>query len=205
MLQHILNKRAITKLRLYTTKTTPVSYPFGLLNLKIGYIKDVQLHPNSDKMYVSQIQLANHADSPEIKQVCSGVRNYIPIDQFHKQLVVVVDNMKKCKLRGEISESMVLCGDDEASSVQICKPQLYDASLIGKQVVLEGESDENVTSRKIKSKEWEDISARLYVNDRNQAVYFDQDAKRERLLCVYNNSTTIPIVVEGLPVGSKIR
>lgn len=181
------------------------SASFNLLNLKIGYTADVQVHPNSDKMYVSKIQLSR-SDPPHIKQVCSGLRDFLPRDEFQDKLVVVVDNMKKCKLRGEVSEAMVLCGDDKVGHVQPCRPAIMDQALIGEQVVLENSPlNPQPTSRRIKTSEWEDVSSRLYVNADKKAVYRDAETGQEHVLCVYQDGQSIPIVVDSLPQGSPIR
>lgn len=172
-------------------------YHFNLVNLKVGFTKEVALHPNSDKLYVSQIQLALNT----IKQVCSGLRGVIPKESFENRLVVVVDNMKKCKLRGEVSEAMVLCGQESQSNVQLCRPASGSQTLLGCNVLLEGpEKSELPATRKIKPKEWEVVNSRLYVGDQNVIVYRQEDGV-ERALHVNG----VPIVVDNLPRGSIIR
>lgn len=183
-------------------------YHFQLLNLKIGYTKAVEPHPDSDKLYVSQLKLDN---SDSLKQVCSGLRNYISRDSLQDQLVVVVDNMKKCKLRGKISEAMILCGESPSNElVSLCKPAEFNMGLIGKQVVLQtkdGTAEKiEPTNRKLKSKEWEDICSKLRVGEGGEIIYEEEETGSERQLCVYDESgESIPIISEGLPAGSAVR
>lgn len=173
------------------------SYHFDLLSLKVGYIEKVNVHPLSDKLYVSQIKLGPNGP---VRQVCSGLREFLPRESLSNQLVIVVNNMKKCKLRGEASEAMILCGDD-SQSVQLCKPRNFDESLVGANVVLEGSSGRDPTTRIVKRKEWEDISSRLCVGDHGNVIY--KEAGEERQL--YVEGTCIPIVVEDMPKGSPVK
>ncbi|CCE63536.1 hypothetical protein TPHA_0F00490 [Tetrapisispora phaffii CBS 4417] len=189
-------------------------YHFNLLNLKIGYTNSVALHPNSEKLYISQIQVSKNASDnqgePITKQVCSGLQGIIPIAEFKNQLVVIVDNMKKRKLRGEISEAMILCGEDLASNVvQLCQPQTTgDMRLIGHQVVLEGyKQEDTITTRRIKDKEWADITSRLFIGDGNKVMYREEDTNDVKALLVIGNSPEdlIPLIVRSLPKGSQVR
>lgn len=176
----------------YFTRT----FHFDSLNLKVGFTRKVLLHPDSEKLYVSQIDLGPHTGA---KQICSGLQEHIPLKDFQHRLVVVVDNLKKCKLRGQISEAMILCGEDLNGSVQLCRPQLNNEDLIGQQVMLKGQNVQPAT-KKLKPKVWEDIRSRLYVGEKNIVVYKGEDGV-ERELCIGE----VPIVVDNLPRGSIVR
>ncbi|QEU59816.1 hypothetical protein KDRO_C03380 [Kluyveromyces lactis] len=182
-------------------------FPFELLNLKVGKFQQVALHPNSEKMYVSQVELGNGS----LKQICSGIRQYISRDQLQDKLCIVVDNMKKCKLRGEPSEAMILCGehtDTESgiTSVKLAYPVAefpeQSAHLVGQQVVID--LDQKVTDRKIKPKEWDCISTRLYTNGNGEIVFQKEDSS-EKQLFVKLGDQLIPVRVDGLPEHSKVR
>lgn len=153
------------------------------------------LHPDSEKLYVSQVDLS----PTSTKQVCSGLQEHIPLKDFQHRLVVVVDNLKKCKLRGQISEAMILCGEDSHGSVQLCRPQLNNEDLVGQQVMLKGQNIQPST-KKLKPKVWEDIRSRLYIGEKNIVVYKGEDGV-ERELYVGE----VPIVVDNLPRGSIVR
>lgn len=182
------------------------NYHFDLLNLKIGLTKKVEFHPASEKLYVSQVELHQLSTS---KQICSGLREYLPRESLQNRLVVVVDNMKKCKLRGEVSEGMLLCGEDTISDkVSLCSVADFDSDLVGKSVVLKSDNQptEERTTRKIKPKEWEDISSRLQVGENGQIIYRDENGTDETYLCVYNNEgEPVPVIAQGLPIGSAVK
>ncbi|SCV02581.1 LAME_0H03004g1_1 [Lachancea meyersii CBS 8951] len=184
---------------------------FSMLSLKIGWASQVQDHPDSEKMYVSKIQVS--ADAGEngtesvSKQVCSGLRNYVAANELQGQLLVIVDNMKKCKLRGQVSEAMVLCGDDSTRDVvKPCMPAVFDRRLIGKQVFLKG-CDEQIEAptRKIKTGEWQELSKRLIVNGSGEVVYHDPTTQTTTPLCVHNGQQTVSIVVDAVATGTPVR
>ncbi|CUS21167.1 LAQU0S02e07470g1_1 [Lachancea quebecensis] len=199
----VLTSRSIA--RFYTSAARHQA-GFSLLNLRIGFASQVDAHPNSDKMFISQVQVSS-AQTDAFKQVCSGLRGFVGREELEGSLVVVVDNMKKCKLRGEVSEAMILCGDDSASSVvQPCRPAEFDLTLVGQPVVLEGTpKDVLPTSRRIKNSEWFEVSSRLYVDNMARVVYKDPETKTETPLCVYNGEKPIPILAQLVSPGSPVR
>lgn len=103
------------------------------LNLKVAKVTDIQNHPNADKLYILKIDLGD-----EQRQLCAGLKPYYPDpnDLLGKHLVVVT-NLEPAKLRGELSEGMLLAGDD-GENVGILNPQ---KSSPGDQVFVEGVSD----------------------------------------------------------------
>lgn len=179
---------------------------FNLLNLKIGFTNTVENHPDSDKLFVSQIKL-DQANGT--KQICSGLRDHLSRESLQHSLVVVVDNMKKCKLRGQVSEGMILCGENVLENkVSLCTVDSFDTELIGKSVVLKsaGAPTGEPTTRRIKTKEWEDISSRLKVGDHGRITYRDEDGIEETYLCVYSSEgEPIPVIAKGLPTGSAVK
>ncbi|MCF0259215.1 MAG: methionine--tRNA ligase [Erysipelotrichaceae bacterium] len=84
---------------------------FGKLSLKAGLVKEARKHPKADKLLVETVDLGNG----DVRQIVSGIASkYAPEDLTGKK-VIVVANLKPAKLRGELSEGMILCtenGDD---------------------------------------------------------------------------------------------
>lgn len=176
---------------------------FSLLNLKVGRFVRVEAHPNSDKMFVSQVQLAGDS----VKQICSGLRQHIAPEFLEGKLCVVVDNMKKCKLRGEISEAMVLCGEHAEPSggetkVELVSPEKESLELVGRQVVIDAEA-EDATDRKIKPREWEAVSSCLQVDGSRGVVYMDEG--KAKPLFVKVGDEKVRVTVATLPEGSNVR
>jgi methionyl-tRNA synthetase len=81
---------------------------FAKLDLRIGNILSCENHPDSDKLLVSQVQIG-----PEVRQIVSGLRPHFEAKDLIGKQVVVVANLKPVKLRGVISQGMLLVGEDE--------------------------------------------------------------------------------------------
>ena len=78
---------------------------FTKLDLRVATVTAAEPHPNADKLI--KIRLDDGSGTP--RQVCAGIRAwYEPQDLVGKQ-VVIVANLEPRKLRGEMSEGMVLC------------------------------------------------------------------------------------------------
>ena len=95
------------------------------LDLRIGQIKEVNNHPNADKLYVLKVDLGYRE-----AQIVAGLRNYYPPDELVGMKIVVVDNLKWAKLRGEESQGMLLAADD-GKTVSILTPADNAASTGG--------------------------------------------------------------------------
>jgi methionyl-tRNA synthetase len=90
---------------------------FRKLELKVAEIKEVQDHPNADKLYIIIIDLGD-----KTKQVVAGIKgSYKKEDLLGKQ-VVVVDNLEPAVLRGVESQGMLLAASDE-TGITIISPQ----------------------------------------------------------------------------------
>jgi methionyl-tRNA synthetase len=81
---------------------------FTKIDLRVGQILECKKHPKADRLLVSQIDLGY-----EKRQIVSGIADhYKPEDLINKK-VIVVANLKPVKLRGELSEGMVLAASFE--------------------------------------------------------------------------------------------
>jgi len=83
---------------------------FRKLELRIAEIKEVNDHPNADKLLVLTLDLGDRQ-----KQVVAGIKNfYLKEDLIGKQ-VVLIDNLDSVVLRGVESQGMLLAGSDETT------------------------------------------------------------------------------------------
>lgn len=81
---------------------------FQQIELKVGVIRECRKVKKSDKLLVSQIDLG----AGQLRQIVSGVAEFYTPEEMVGRRVVVVANLKPVKLRGELSEGMVLATDD---------------------------------------------------------------------------------------------
>ena len=83
---------------------------FKRLDIRIAQVKSVVPHPNADKLYVIKLDVGPEGE----RQTCAGLRaNYTP-EELVGRKVAIVFNLAPAKLRGEISETMILAGTDGA-------------------------------------------------------------------------------------------
>jgi methionine--tRNA ligase beta chain len=81
---------------------------FKKLELRVAQIKEVNDHPDADRLYVITLDLGD-----KTKQVVAGIKkSYVKEDLIGKQ-VVVVDNLEPAILRGVESQGMILAASDE--------------------------------------------------------------------------------------------
>lgn len=82
---------------------------FVKLDLRVGLIKTCKKHPDADKLLVSEVDCGEE----KTRQIVSGIAQYYTPEQMVGKKVIVVANLKPVKLRGELSEGMLLAGSNE--------------------------------------------------------------------------------------------
>lgn len=81
---------------------------FMKVQMKVGEVIECEKHPDADKLLVSKVKIGD-----EVRQIVSGIAShYGPDDMVGKRLIVVT-NLKPIKLRGVLSEGMILAASDQ--------------------------------------------------------------------------------------------
>ena len=88
---------------------------FMEVELKVGKITNVSDHENADKLYVVSID----DGTEEGRTICAGLKDYYSQEEMLGKSVVFVANLKPRKLRGVMSEGMMLAADDGNGSVKL--------------------------------------------------------------------------------------
>lgn len=148
-------------------KTAPLAHA---LNIKVGKVVSCELHPQADRLYVSQIDVG-HDETVGPIQVVSGLVDYVPQSQMVDKRVVVLTNMRRAKIRGVRSGAMVLATNDEArTKVELINPptdsEIGDSLCFGK---FDPDASANTTT--ISTKLWKEIQQCLFVNEEGIAVF----------------------------------
>ena len=81
---------------------------FSKIELTVGEVKESKKHEKADKLLVSKIDIGG-----EIRQIVSGIADHIKPEDFVGKKVVVLSNLKPCKIRGVESEGMILCAEND--------------------------------------------------------------------------------------------
>ncbi len=76
---------------------------FGKIDFKVAEITSVEKHPDADKLLVLQLKVGE-----ETRQVVSGIAGHYSPDELVGEKVILVANLKPVKLRGVLSQGMIL-------------------------------------------------------------------------------------------------
>lgn len=81
---------------------------FDSMDLVVGQIISAKEHPNADKLLVFEVNTGE-----KVRTIVSGVAKFYKPEDLLNKLVMVVANLKPIKLRGVMSEGMILFGEKE--------------------------------------------------------------------------------------------
>jgi methionyl-tRNA synthetase len=82
------------------------SHPLAPLDLRAALIETVTPHPKADKLYLLQLDLGDHK-----RQVVAGLRLGYKPEELAGKTCIVVANLEPAKIRGEVSQGMVLAAE----------------------------------------------------------------------------------------------
>nr|XP_004663062.1 aminoacyl tRNA synthase complex-interacting multifunctional protein 1 isoform X2 [Jaculus jaculus]XP_044999120.1 aminoacyl tRNA synthase complex-interacting multifunctional protein 1 isoform X2 [Jaculus jaculus] len=134
------------------------------LDLRIGCIITAKKHPDADSLYVEEVDVGETAP----RTVVSGLVNHVPLEQMQNRMVILLCNLKPAKMRGVLSQAMVMCASSP-DKVEILAPP--NGAVPGDRVTFDafpGEPDKELNPKK---KIWEQIQPDLHTNDECVATY----------------------------------
>lgn len=76
---------------------------FTKVDMRVAKVLEAREHPNADKLIVLKIDLGT-----EQRQICAGLRGHYEPEALVGRLIVVVTNLAPRKMRGEVSDGMLL-------------------------------------------------------------------------------------------------
>tara|TARA_B100000131_G_scaffold309336_1_gene339696 strand:+ start:359 stop:2551 length:2193 start_codon:yes stop_codon:yes gene_type:complete len=88
---------------------------FMKVEMRTGRILSVEDHPNADKLFVITID----EGSDSTRTVCAGLKGHYEPTELEGLNVVFVANLEPRKLRGVMSEGMILAADDGEGGVKV--------------------------------------------------------------------------------------
>lgn len=98
---------------------------FDKIELRKGTVLTCQKHPKADKLLVFQVDMGD-----KVHQIVSGIaESYQPEDLIGKEVLVCV-NLKPIKLRGELSEGMILSAEMDGKFQVVEIPNVKNGSAI---------------------------------------------------------------------------
>jgi len=87
---------------------------FETINILVGIVETAKYHPNAKKLLVFEINTGD-----KLRQIVSGIAEFYKPEDVIGKKVLVIANLKPVKLRGDLSEGMILCGETENHELYI--------------------------------------------------------------------------------------
>jgi methionyl-tRNA synthetase len=84
-------------------------HPLLGLDLRVARVIEAGPHPNADRLLVLQVD----AGEPQPRQLVAGIAGKYAPEGLAGKPIVIVANLQPAKLRGEISQGMLLAAEDE--------------------------------------------------------------------------------------------
>ena len=91
---------------------------FEKIQLKVGKVIECQKVEKADKLLCSKVDLGEG----KLRTIVSGIAKYYSPEEMVGKQVVVVANLKPVKLRGILSEGMLLCASDKDGNLSLVSP-----------------------------------------------------------------------------------
>lgn len=98
---------------------------FQKLDICVGRVMEVERVENAEKLYKVQIDIGRD----RLYQTVTSLVDYYSAQELQDKEVVVLTNLKPAKMRGEVSEVMLLCAETADSNIcKLLKPEVTMAS-----------------------------------------------------------------------------
>jgi len=134
------------------------------LDMRVGHIRTAKKHPDADALYVEEIDCGD--EKP--RTVISGLVKFVPEVEMQDRMVVVLCNLKPSKMRGIMSEAMVMCASTP-EKVELLTPPA--GSKPGDPVLVDGFTRNPDPQLNPKKKIFEACAPDLRVNAAKEATY----------------------------------
>ncbi|XP_060557988.1 aminoacyl tRNA synthase complex-interacting multifunctional protein 1-like isoform X2 [Ruditapes philippinarum] len=134
------------------------------LDLRVGKIVGVKKHPDADSLYVEDVDLGEG----QTRTIVSGLVKHVPIEEMQDRLAVFMCNLKAAKMRGILSQGMIMCASCP-EKVEILLPP--PGAQIGDRVFAKDYKGEPDALLNPKKKIWETIKPDLQTDGDKVAAY----------------------------------
>jgi len=145
-------------------QSEPEEVHVGRLDMRVGLIRKATKHPDADSLYVEEVDVGE--DKP--RTVISGLVKFIAIEEMQNRKAILMCNLKPSKMRGIMSEAMVMCASTP-DKVEILTPP--EDSAPGDPVHVDGFERKPDAQLNPKKKIFEACAPDLKVNADKVATY----------------------------------
>ena len=111
-----IEDKQIEEFRLrFNQKQQSIEEKFQKHELRVAKIIAIERHPDADKLYIEKIDLGNG----ETRQIVSGLVPYYKEEELLNKNIILVTNLKPAKLKGVISQGMLLAANDKNKKPEV--------------------------------------------------------------------------------------
>ncbi|MCJ8730260.1 hypothetical protein PDJAM_G00182220 [Pangasius djambal] len=134
------------------------------LDLRVGRIVTAKKHPDADSLYVEEVDVGEAA----LRTVVSGLVKHVPLEQMQNRMAVFLCNLKPAKMRGIVSQAMLMCASTP-DKVEILDPP--SGAEPGERITFQGFPGEPDKELNPKKKVWEQVQPDLRTDNQGVANY----------------------------------
>lgn len=144
------------------------------VEMRVGRVLSAEKHPDADTLLVETVDCGEAG----VRTVVSGIAKHYSTEALVNRLVLVVCNLKPAKMRGVLSEGMLLAASKEADGaeqVELVSPPI--GSEVGELVRVEGlgaPAPDPVMKSKTAQDMYKRVSALFSTNAAGEVVYGDR-------------------------------
>jgi len=103
---------------------------FANLDIEVGKVLSCIKHPDAEKLLIEIVELSDGK-----RQIVSGLADYYRPEELTGKQVIILKNLKPAKIRGVLSQGMLLVGENN-EGIEVIEP---NENKIGDKLHLEGE------------------------------------------------------------------
>ena len=82
---------------------------FQKLDLRVATIKEVEDHPNADKLLILTVELGSEGE----RQLVAGIKGAYGMDELKGKQIIIASNLEPATIRGVESKGMLLAAEGE--------------------------------------------------------------------------------------------
>ncbi|MCI4387847.1 hypothetical protein PGIGA_G00079050 [Pangasianodon gigas] len=134
------------------------------LDLRIGRVLAVRNHPDSESLYVQEVDVGDSAP----RTVVSELANHVPPEQLQDTLAILLCNVRPVKVRGVQSQARVLCAVNQHRMEALAPPT---GAQPGDRVTFQNYPGGAERELNPKRRVWERLLPDLRIDERGVATY----------------------------------
>lgn len=144
-------------------KNPPAVDHVGRLDMRVGTVVEVNRAPDADTLYLTKVDIGG-----EFLSIVAGLTKFLTIDELIGKNVVILCNLKPSKLRGHLSEGMIMCAKTD-DKMELLEPP--ENAQPGDLVFCESYERVPVENGRDKKKLYDPLATDMFTNDQLVACY----------------------------------